>query len=569
LAAATRCPTASDPFVRPATLLLALTLATAAPALATPRLLVIDRFEMRVGEHGPWLARELGEVPHGITEVVWLRTTFVLPPDLRREGHPLGIYVGALASHELWWDGALLGRGGVVGASAAEEQPGPIETHYQVPDHLAAPGTHTLLLRSSAFHRHFAPRHGYWAVVVGDYEEIVVMRGGGAWLASLSLSGFVLTAAFALALYRRWRDRASLLLATLALTATALLVVEVWRPLVGYTYDLHYPRLLALLALSWLTAVQLVAFVVSRFPGRRGSALVAATALLAAVCPWLVAGWDGKALLVHTLGLVAALGWALAAARRRLPGSLVVAAGLGVAALALAWRPWVYLDLSFYLALDGLFACLLWVHAADLRREREERQAAEVRSARLELEMVKRQLQPHYLMNTLTALAGWVEEDPPTAVRMIDAVAGELRALATLAGRPLVSMAEELALCRHHLATMSLRRDVRYELAVEGLDGSEAVPPAVLHTLVENAVTHGPATPEVVLRLAATREGDRRRLVLTSPLASELDRAGAGTGTRYVEARLREAWGNDWSFRQGAAGGCWQVELLMPAVELG
>lgn len=546
---------------------LSVTLAPATPALGDSRLRSIEVFELRVGEQGPWLPIRFDEVPHRIDDVAWLRATVELPADLRRPGHPLGLYVGALASHELWWDDVRIGGSGVVGATAQDERPGLLEVHYQVPDHLAAPGPHHLLLRTSAFHRGFAPSHGYWAVIVGDYEELVILRGGGAWLASVSISGFLLTAAFALALFLRWRDRASLLLASLALAATALLVVEVWRPLVGYTYDLHFPRLLTLLALSWLTALQLVAFVISRFPGRGGRAVLAAAALLASTAPWLIAGWDGKSLVIHAICLAATLGWVLAALRRRQPGAGIVFAGLAAVALALAIRPLVYLDLSFYLALDLLFACLLWAHASDLRREREERQAAEVRSARLELEMLKRQLQPHYLMNTLTALAGWVEEDPPTAVRMIEAVAGELRTLGTLTGRPLVAMREELALCHLHLATMSLRKDVAYELVVSGLHGNEAVPPAVLHTLVENAVTHGPAGPRVTLALAASRDVDHRRLVLDSPLGSEANKSGIGTGTRYVEARLREAWGDDWSFRQTQVGRVWRAELRFPAVE--
>jgi hypothetical protein len=470
-----------------------------------------------------------------------------------------------MASHELWWDGTLLGRGGTVGRSAAEERPGPIEAHYQIPDSLATPGTHQLLLRTSAFHRHFTPFVGYWDVRVGDYESLVMRHRAGAWLALVALSGLVLTSVFALAMFLLTRERASLLLALLAFTAAALLVAEAWRPLFGYTYDRHILRLSCVLALSWLLGLQLIAFAATRFPLRGGHWLLAA-AVGATAAPFFPRGWDSKSLLVHLVCFVAALGWALAAAARRLPGAWPAVVGLLVPVAALWLQPWGFLDYSLYFSLDFLFLCLLASHAFEVRRDRAARAAAELKSARLELEVLRRHLQPHFLMNTLTALSEWVEQDPRTAVRLIESLAEELRLLGSLASRRLVRADEELRLCRSHLETMSLRRDVRYELEVRGVRGDEPVPPAVLHTLVENAVTHGAQAPRVTLRLAAEPDGRHTRFVLESPANGGGDGAPApGTGTRYVEARLREAWGEDWTFRQQRRGATWRAELVIPA----
>ncbi len=199
-----------------------------------------------------------------------------------------------------------------------------------------------------------------------------------------------------------------------------------------------------------------------------------------------------------------------------------------------------------------------------MRREQQQKTEAVVRSARLEVEMLKRHLQPHFLMNTLTALSEWIEQEPRTAVRMIDALADELRILGEMSTATLVSADDELRLCRSHLANMSLRKDVAYDLEVEGIDGSHRVPPAVFHTLVENAVTHGAASPKVTLRLSASQSGSRVRYVFEAPAGDESNGAN-GTGTKYIEARLREAWGEAWTFRQGRAGSLWRAELEVPA----
>jgi Histidine kinase len=532
------------------------------PAWAEQRLLSVDRFDMRLGTAHASVPVTLDQVPVTASALT-LETAVEISPGLRRAGQPLGLYIAALASHEVWWDETLLGRGGVVGRSVAEEVPGPVEAHYQIPDRLAGVGVHALRIHASSFHRHFLPRVGYWAVIVGDYEAILNWRKAAAFSSMIALSGLALTAGFALAMFGAVRERAALLLGLLAVSAAALLVVEVWRPLFGYSYDHHILRLWAVLILSWLTGMQLVALVVVRFRQRGGRWLIVGLALATLGIPWLVPVWDGKVLIMHALCFGGALAWTLTAAIRRISGAWPALLGLATACAVLSFDPSGFLD-RLFLAFNFLFLCLLWSHAYEVRRLRQGKAAAELAATRLQLEMVRRQIQPHFLMNTLTALAEWVETDPPMAMRMIESIAEEFRLLGELSDQKIVRADEELRLCRSHLATMGLRKDVRYELEVEGVRGDEPIPPAVLHTLVENAVRHGAAMPLVTLRLRCTVEGGRRHLILESPAAANAKVAGPGTGTRYVEARLRQGWGDDWSFRQGRVGDTWRAEINMP-----
>ncbi|HJQ41232.1 MAG TPA: hypothetical protein VKB93_29180, partial [Thermoanaerobaculia bacterium] len=173
------------------------------------------------------------------------------------------------------------------------------------------------------------------------------------------------------------------------------------------------------------------------------------------------------------------------------------------------------------------------------------------------------------------------EQDPKTAVRMIESLSEELRILGELSSRPLVPAEEELRLCRSHLANMSLRKDVAYRLEVEGIDDARLVPPAIFHTLVENAITHGPSGDRVTLRLAARKDGERVRYTFEAPAAVEdrhsclsknekdrqecLSSTQKGGGTRYIEARLREVWGDAWTFQQGKRGAVWRAEIEVPA----
>ena len=502
----------------------------------------------------------------GIQETgeIRVRQTVDLSKIERIPGHPLAVYFGGLATHETYWDGVRIGGSGVVGRTAAEEVPGLIEAHYAIPEQLLTPGVHTLELRASAFHRGFTPVHGYWQYGVTDYDHVVVARTRSGRFALIALGGIVLTAVFAFAMFFvSRRDRSFLLLGTLCLAAAALLLVEASRSLFGYTYDWHLVRLRCIVAGSWLVGVQLVALAVTRFPHRYGRRVIVAVAAIAALLPLFPKSWDPKSLLIFIFCGAVACAWTAWAVSRRMHGSLLALIGYATATAAVFIEPGLFLDFILYYALDFLFVCLLCSHALEVRRQRDE-------TARLELEMVRRHLQPHFLMNTLTALSEWIEQEPKTAVRMIDALAEELRTLGELAGRTLVPASDELRLCETHLANMSLRRDVAYALEVHGVDGARLVPPAMFHTLVENAITHAPASAHVTLRLASSKEQNRVRYVFESP-ASSLDglkpipTLREGGGTRYIQARLREAWGSAWSFRQERSGDVWRTEIEVPA----
>ena len=550
-------------------MLLALVLAAGVVhASGVPPAIYVEGPRMRIGHDPAWASPayddsswplvNLNDVPHP-GDSVWLRWRVDLTKYQRPAGRPFAIYFGAIASHEIWWDGELIGRGGVVGRTKEEEIPGPIEAHYQVPDRLLTPAVHVVAIRGSAFHRGFSPLHGYWTIVLGNYDKIVTWRRERAPQALIALSGILLTAVFAFAMF--WltrRDRSFLLLGTLCLAGAGLLVAEAWRPLFGYTYDWHIVRLRCIVALSWLTAMQLVALVVTRFPHRIGKYVLAATAIVCTMPPLMARGWDPKAIFIFVVACPVATLWTAWAAWRRLNGSVLALIGVGIPTIVLFLSPYRWVNDLLYFALIFLSVCLLCSHALEVRREQHLK-------ARLELEMLRRHLQPHFLMNTLTALAEWVEQEPKTAVRMIESLSEELRILGEMSTRRLVPAEEELRLCRSHLENMSLRKDVAYELDVDGIDAAQLVPPAVFHTLIENAITHGPAADRVKLRIAARTDGGRVHYTFEAPAPDHDAPRTNGGGTRYIEARLREVWGDAWSFRQGRTGTIWRAEIEVPA----
>ena len=208
--------------------------------------------------------------------------------------------------------------------------------------------------------------------------------------------------------------------------------------------------------------------------------------------------------------------------------------------------------------------CLLASHVLQVRRERKEREAALLKSARLEIELLKRHIQPHFLLNTLTALSEWVETQPAVAARMIHALADEFRVLAEISNQRLIRMEDEIRLCRSHI--MSHRKRRVYRMITENVDNDALIPPAVIHTLVENAITHHEGTvDEVELRLREERADGFRRYVFSAPVERSVTGSfSEGTGTRYIRARLQESFGERFELSSGAEAGCWRTEIRIP-----
>jgi LytS/YehU family sensor histidine kinase len=100
-------------------------------------------------------------------------------------------------------------------------------------------------------------------------------------------------------------------------------------------------------------------------------------------------------------------------------------------------------------------------------------------------------------------------------------------------------------------------------LHTEGVDPEAPVPPAIFHTLLENALTHNRyMEPTVCFRLESEPLCDGWHYTLRAPLngtASALDREG--TGLRYVKARLRESFGDAWSLTSAPQGDAWTTVI--------
>lgn len=190
-----------------------------------------------------------------------------------------------------------------------------------------------------------------------------------------------------------------------------------------------------------------------------------------------------------------------------------------------------------------------------------EKQAAKLTAARLEIELLKKNIQPHFLMNSLNAATVWLEEDPATARRLIEALSEEMRLLLRVSPEKVIPISDELALCRAHLDVMGLRLEKKYELLVNGISGREMIPPLVFHTVIENGLAHGlHDKPGGVFSIEKTEEPGFEVFHICND-GDVSDRKGTGTGMKYIASRLAEAFPGKWKLHHGPIEGGYKTSI--------
>ena len=510
-----------------------------------------------------WERRSLLDTPD-TTAVLWGRFDLQLDGTLEAPG----LLVAAAAAREVYWDGVLLGRTGRVGTDRESEVAGPLEAVFSIPDSLATPGDHVVAMRFSTFRRPPRAAGLLLNIHVVDLKAAATTLPWTFLAPLVFLGGFLLVALYYSVLYAADRTRTPYLLtALLCLVVAGLLVAESWRSVVGYPYDLHGVRLALINGLTWAVGVLMAATFAVQFAVPRGRWIVAGLGSVAGVVLLATSDHETGTFTVFILALAVAIGLTGWAVMRRQPGAALALGGVLICALALLGTGRDFMEGAFFPAFGVLLAGLLTSLGLQTRDQRRRHEAALAAASRLEAELLKKHLQPHFLMNSLASVIEWVERDPAQGVQALEALAEELRALGDVSGENTIPMRRELALCRAHLRVMSFRHGVQLELNAEGVDPSRPIPPAVIHTLIENAVTHNAYPPgSVTLTLREETQEGGRRLALRAPLASSTATIGPeGGGLRYVRARLEEAMPGQWTLASSVEEGAWVTWVDLPA----
>lgn len=212
-----------------------------------------------------------------------------------------------------------------------------------------------------------------------------------------------------------------------------------------------------------------------------------------------------------------------------------------------------------------IWATIAGVHGIEFYRRYRERESAAARLAaelsQAQLDALRAQLHPHFLFNTLNAIATLVHTNPNAADEMISRLADLLRGALQYASGHDCTLADELVLARTYADIMQRRFADRVSIDwhVPPALGPARVPAFLLQPLLENAFEHGTAnvsgaTTHVQVRADRT-DGILRVSVRDDGPGLRTDGSsnGDGIGLSNTRRRLAALYGSNAALAIGPA----------------
>ncbi len=174
-----------------------------------------------------------------------------------------------------------------------------------------------------------------------------------------------------------------------------------------------------------------------------------------------------------------------------------------------------------------------------------------------QLEMLKYQLNPHFLFNSLSSLRGLITVDQVKAKSMVTQISEFLRYSLLEGKNNEVPLIKEIEIIKQYLSIEQVRynEDLIVEFDISPETNDFMIPIFLIHPLVENAVKHGMQTSALPLKVSVHSEiRDSALIVEVKNSGSwigndkKVDAAGTGIGLQNIKKRLEHSFPNSHLF---------------------
>lgn len=189
-----------------------------------------------------------------------------------------------------------------------------------------------------------------------------------------------------------------------------------------------------------------------------------------------------------------------------------------------------------------------------------------------ELNMLRFQINPHFLFNSLNAVNALIITRPEEASAMVVKLSEFMRYSLDSSGKVMSTLGDEIRHCNQYLEIEQVRfgERLRVEKEVDESLLSIPVPAMLLQPLIENSIKHGLDAAEhgITLFLGAARTTTGIRIEVSNPYDSSgiYQRPGTGTGLKNIRARLQNLYGTGHLLETSQTDGVFRVKIDIPVV---
>ena len=473
--------------------------------------------------------------------------------------HPHGLQLEVYGEYEVFWDGVLIGENGNPGQEAMLAPEGKLWATFSIPTHLTEKGEHLLAIRSSLYY--FPDHVGICGIEIDNYDDLLTDRLIETSYMHIFAGAFLIASLYFLFLYLGDKKEYQMLIFSICcFLFFSLTMMEFVKTYVPIHYSLHRLRLEIIGILMFGISFLIPLYFSMQFPfPKRKFLLIIYAGILLFIFLIKYDFFDFTAYNMAVSMWFFSFGIVVFGVYKKIKGArLVLLAILACVPIRFVTSFGISLFAGFSLILLSMFYLL----SLRIKEQRLAYENSLVQSTRLRLELLKKNIQPHFLMNTLTSLIDWVEEVPKKGVLFIEALAKEFDLFNQIEGQTLIPIDQEIALCRTHLEIMEYRKEINYFWEEEGIDPGQKVPPAILHTLLENGITHSMPLEDNSIKFKLIFESNshyKRYTFLTfaAGVRQSTNRKD-GTGLKYVKARLTESYDSKWDFTSEPTNHGWK-----------
>jgi len=193
-----------------------------------------------------------------------------------------------------------------------------------------------------------------------------------------------------------------------------------------------------------------------------------------------------------------------------------------------------------------------------IRAAERQRDALRERALETQLRILQAQIEPHFLFNTLANVRQLYRSSVDAGEDMLDHLIAYLRSAMDDLRAQDSTVVREMDLAMHYLAVMKIRMGERlsYRFILPDELLAHPFPPAMLISLVENAIKHGIAASEhgEIVLTASSADGQLRLRVLDNG-AGLSSVGGTGVGLSNIRQRLEAMFGSAAWLEVGAEPG--------------
>jgi len=236
---------------------------------------------------------------------------------------------------------------------------------------------------------------------------------------------------------------------------------------------------------------------------------------------------------------------------------------------SIPWR--VVIGLFFYSTTVLIYYISIYYENVQERAKTELQLRELIKQA--ELDLLKSQINPHFLFNSLNSISSLTMTDAVKAQDMIIKLSEYLRYSISQPVSQLTSLGAELENINRYLEIEQVRfgKKLIYKNEIEDGCNELKIPAMILQPLYENAIKHGvyESTEPICIRTLAAREGEALKISVTNNFDPDAYiRKGAGMGLRNIRERLKLLYRNELLLKTVKTTETFEVTLIIPQTEI-